>query len=80
MAINPPNLPIPQPDSPVIQWLLDGDPAIRWQVLRDLAGAGAAEIAAERTRVATEGAEVVCRPRLNQIQAVIRTPALYPST
>ena len=56
MAINPPNPPIPQPDNPVIQWLLDGDPAIRWQVLRDLIGAPAAEIAAERARIATEGA------------------------
>ena len=24
-------------DDPVVQWLLQGDPAIRWQVLRDLA-------------------------------------------
>jgi hypothetical protein len=36
-------------------WLLDSDPAIRWQVLRDLAGAPAEEVAAERSRVATEG-------------------------
>ncbi len=36
-------------------WLLDSDPALRWQVLRDLAGASAAEVAAERARVATEG-------------------------
>jgi len=27
------------PADPTIRWLLDGDPAIRWQVLRDLAGA-----------------------------------------
>src|SRR5690242_20459750 len=39
----------------VIQWLLDSDPAIRWQVLRDLIGAPAEEVAAERARVATEG-------------------------
>src|SRR5207244_968745 len=26
----------PQPNSSVIQWLLDSDPSIRWQVLRDL--------------------------------------------
>ena len=39
----------------VVSWLLDSDPAIRWQVLRDLAGAGPAEVAAERDRVATEG-------------------------
>ena len=38
-----------------IEWLLDGDPAIRWQVLRDLTDAPAEEVAAERARVATEG-------------------------
>jgi hypothetical protein len=40
---------------PVIEWLLDSDPSIRWQVLRDLTGASPAEVAAERARVATEG-------------------------
>ncbi|MEV4472115.1 squalene cyclase [Nonomuraea sp. NPDC049504] len=39
----------------VISWLLDSDPAIRWQVLRDLTGAAPEEVAAERERVATEG-------------------------
>jgi hypothetical protein len=37
-------------------WLLDSDPAIRWQVMRDLAGEPAEVVAAERARVATEGA------------------------
>jgi hypothetical protein len=41
--------------SAVIQWLLAGDPAIRWQVLRDLLHAPADRVAAERARVATEG-------------------------
>ncbi len=41
--------------SSVIAWLLDSDPAIRWQVLQDLTGAPAEEVAAERARVATEG-------------------------
>src|SRR5512146_193660 len=45
----------PNPDSPVIQWLLDSDPSIRWQTMRDLTGAPAEEVAAERARVATEG-------------------------
>jgi hypothetical protein len=36
-------------------WLIDSDPSIRWQVMRDLAGAPAGEVAAERARVATEG-------------------------
>ena len=38
----------------VLDWLLDSDPALRWQVLRDLADAPA-ELVAERARVATEG-------------------------
>jgi hypothetical protein len=39
----------------VIEWLLDSDPAIRWQVMRDLTDAPASEVAAERDRVATTG-------------------------
>ena len=39
----------------VIDWLLDSDPAIRWQVMRDLTDAPADEVAAERARVAREG-------------------------
>ena len=39
----------------VIDWLLESDPAIRWQVMRDLTDAPAAEVAAERSRVAREG-------------------------
>jgi hypothetical protein len=39
----------------VIDWLLDGDPAIRWQVLQDLTDASPDEIAAERARVAGVG-------------------------
>ncbi|MGA8540372.1 MAG: hypothetical protein WB566_12790 [Terriglobales bacterium] len=38
-----------------IKWLLDSDPAIRWQVMRDLTGEVPNVIAAERSRVATEG-------------------------
>jgi len=41
---------------PAIQWLLDSDPSIRWQVMRDLLQAPAKEVAAERARVAAEGA------------------------
>jgi hypothetical protein len=40
---------------PVIDWLLDSDPSIRWQVLRDLTDAPATTVAAERSRVASEG-------------------------
>jgi hypothetical protein len=39
----------------VTGWLLDSDPAIRWQVLADLMGAPAGEVAAERARVEHEG-------------------------
>jgi hypothetical protein len=39
----------------VLDWLLDSDPAIRWQVLRDLVRAPDEEVAAERRRVTTEG-------------------------
>ena len=38
-----------------IDYLLDSDPAIRWQVLQDLTDAAPDEVAAERGRVATEG-------------------------
>ena len=39
----------------VVEWLLDSDPAIRWQVMRDLTDAPAEEVAAERARIAKEG-------------------------
>ena len=39
----------------VVSWLLDGDPAIRWQAMRDLTDAPAEAVAAERSRVAEEG-------------------------
>jgi len=45
----------PQAAEAVIGWLLESDPSIRWQVMRDLTAASAEEIAAERARVATEG-------------------------
>jgi hypothetical protein len=40
-----------------IKWLLDSDPAIRWQVMRDITGEAPDAIAAERSRVASEGWE-----------------------
>jgi hypothetical protein len=42
-------------DEHVITWLLEGDPAIRWQVYADLLDAEAGVVAAERARVASEG-------------------------
>ena len=38
-----------------IDWLLDSDPSIRWQVMRDLTDEPPDVVAAERSRVATEG-------------------------
>ena len=40
----------------VVDWLLDSDPSVRWQVMRGLTDAPAEEVAAARARVATEGA------------------------
>jgi hypothetical protein len=39
----------------VIEWLLDADPSIRWQVMQDLIDAPGEDVVAERARVATEG-------------------------
>src|SRR3954451_7275516 len=42
-------------DVDVFEWLMQGDPAIRWEVLRDLTDVSDDEVAAERARVETEG-------------------------
>ena len=56
MATIPPKRQAPKLQRSVTRWLLDSDPSIHWQVMRDLIGAPADEVAAERARVATEGA------------------------
>jgi hypothetical protein len=38
-----------------LDWLLNSDPAIRWQAMRDLTDAPADDVASERARVAAEG-------------------------
>ncbi len=43
----------PRPEE--LKWLLDSDPAVRWQVMKDLTDETANVVAAERSRVATEG-------------------------
>jgi hypothetical protein len=50
----------------VMRWLLDSDPAIKWQVMRDLTEEDEPLVAAERSRVATEGwgARVASPPRI----------------
>lgn len=46
---------IPKPGKSVIKWLLDSDPSIRWQVMRDITKEPDEVVAAERARVAREG-------------------------
>ena len=53
---NPTQRHFPKSNSAVIRWLLDSDPSICWQVMRDLTETPDDEVAAERARVATEGA------------------------
>ncbi len=42
-------------EAETLPWLLEGDPAIRWQVMRDLLEESAATYERERAKVATEG-------------------------
>lgn len=42
-------------DKQIIKWLLEGDPSIRYQTLRDLTDAGAEEIDAERVKISQSG-------------------------
>ena len=55
MATDAPKLQAPNPKRSVIRWLLDSDPSIRWQTMRDLTDTPEEEVAAERAKVATEG-------------------------
>ena len=61
MATHSPRLPVPERDGPVIAWLLESDPSLRWQVLRDLTGASADEVTAARARVTTAGGKYEIR-------------------
>ena len=55
MANKRPQREVSEPRESVIHWLLDSDPSIRWQVMRDLMGEPDEAIACERSRVAFEG-------------------------
>ena len=46
---------VPLMDESVINWLMEGDPAIRWQVMRDLLDREKREVEAERQNVAVSG-------------------------
>ena len=45
----------------VEEWLLDSDPAIRWQVMRDVDDEPADAVAAERARVARKPSRITLR-------------------
>ena len=50
-----PKLLFQKPTKSVRDWLLDSDPSIRWQVMRDLTRESDEPVAAERAKVATQG-------------------------
>jgi hypothetical protein len=54
MQTNPSQRQAPELQTSVIDWLLDSDPSIRWQVMQDVIGSSADEVTAERARVVTE--------------------------
>ena len=56
-------MPVMDEDAAVIDWLLEGDPAIRWQVMRDLLDEPPAAWEEERRRTVEEGwvAELLAR-------------------
>lgn len=55
MTTKNPEWQISKPKKSVIEWLLGGDPAIRWQVMRDLTEEPDDCVAAERSRISSEG-------------------------
>jgi hypothetical protein len=55
MAISLPERQATKPKKAVIRWLLEGDPAIRCQVMHDLTKEPEEVVAVERRRVASEG-------------------------
>ena len=69
----------------VIEWLLDSDPSIRWQVMRDLNGEPDATVARERSRIAGEGWGLACwtfkdRMAIGAARRSSRTPGPRPWT
>ncbi len=61
----------------VLDWLLDSDPSIRWQAMRDLTGASSEAVTAERAKVAHEGwgAAMLARQDENGFWAAPQLPA-----
>lgn len=69
----------------IIEWLLDSDPSIRWQVMRDLIAESDATVARERSRVAAEGWGLACwtfkdRLAIGAARHSYRTPGSPPRT
>lgn len=64
-----------------LSWLLDSDPAIRWQTLRDLSDGAPDAVAAARARVATEGlgAELLRHQAADGSWHKAATPAWLPT-
>jgi hypothetical protein len=64
-----------------ISWLLDSDPAISWQTMRDLTGASPGAISAERARAAREGigAEILARQEPDGSWRRADAPAWLPT-
>lgn len=69
-------MPSRPPTDATIQWLLKGDPAIRWQALRDLVGATERTVERERRRVARDGwgARLLARQSADGIWAAGSSP------
>jgi hypothetical protein len=55
MTAHPPTWQTPKPKGTTLQWLLDSDASIRWQVLREFTDASEERIVAERAKIATDG-------------------------
>ena len=55
MTTDSPKWQAPKPKRSAIQWLLDSDPSIRRQAMRDFTDASDEEVAAERAKIATDG-------------------------
>jgi len=58
------------------KWLLDSDPAIRWQVMRDLTAEAPNVIADERSRVAMSCADsIICEMQESNLTAASVKPS-----
>jgi hypothetical protein len=64
-----------------VDWLLDSDPAIRWQAMRDLTDASSAAIGAERARIPHQGlgAEILAKQGSNGSWRRVDKPVWLPT-